>query len=236
MQLKGRTMKCFLSVLAVVALGVSGFGQVSACPASASRSACKSFQQMRAAKDPDIKDALREDFTFVCFSPKKDRFFAVAFSIPSSGYWLPDGDTNGKPFVEDWWSGVPVSIHASGSAQVQFFEEGMSDQQLSFGSITDPGPWRAMHAHIASSHWVIDASDLSFYGSCPGSSSGCSLKIDQAEIQMDETYSGNHYVTIRRSTKKFSETVGDETVTGQCLEFRQTKKTQARTVNVPASH
>jgi len=48
------------------------------------------------------------------------------------------------------------------------------------------------------------------------------------EIQMDETYSGNHYVTIRRSTKKFSETVGDETVTGQCLEFRQTKKPQAK--------
>jgi len=196
---------------------------------------------MRAAKDPDIKSALDDDFAFVCFSPKKDRFFTVAFSVPSSGYWFPDSDSNGKYYVEDWASGVDVSINARGSVSMQFFEDGMSDQTLLFWSgPLNGGPWRAMHAHIASSEWIIDPSDLAFYGGCndPSSSSStlCGLKIEQAEIQMDETYSGNHSVTIRRSTKKFSETLGDDTVTGQCLEFRKTKKPQARTGNVPPRH
>ncbi|MGA7792630.1 MAG: hypothetical protein WCA19_06280 [Candidatus Acidiferrales bacterium] len=224
-------MKCLFTVLTVVTLAVSGFGQIAACPATASRSSCKSFQQMRAAKDADIVKALAEEVAFVCFSPKKDRFFTVGFSIPSSGYWFPDGDSNGKYFVEDWARGVDVSIHASGSVSMQFFEDGMSDQTLLFwNGPPNGGPWRAMHAHIASAEWVIAPSDLAFFGDCndPGSSEVCGLTIDQAEIKMDESIS-HHSVTIRRSTKRFFETVGDETVTGQCLEFRKATKPRAKT-------
>jgi hypothetical protein len=224
-------MKCLFTVFTVVVLALSGFGQVSACPATASRSACRSFQQMRAAKDPDIVNALAEETAFICFSPKKNRFFTIAFSTPRWTLWFPDRDKEGKLYVEDWASGGDVSLHASGSASLQFFEDGMSDQTLLFYGSPDLGAWRAMHAHYVSKKPVVSASDPHFYGYCndPDSSQLCSLTIDQAEIKMDESISGNHWITIRRSTKRFFETVGDETVTGQCLEFRKTKGLQPKT-------
>jgi hypothetical protein len=223
-------MKCFLTVLAVVVLAVSGFGQDSACPATASRSACKSFQQMRAAKDPDIVEALAEESAVICFSPKKDRFFTVAFSTPRWSAWFPDRDNEGKLYVEDWASGVDVSLHASGQATIQFFEDGISDQTLRFYDNSNHKAWWAMHAHYVSKKPVMSASDLSFGAHCTDAVGVlCSLTIDQAEIQMMESISGKHTVSIRRSTKRFFETAGDETVTGQCLEFRKTKSLGAKT-------
>ncbi len=178
---------------------------------------------MRAAKDPDILEALAKRTAFVCFSPRKDRFFTVAFDSPDWSDWLPDRDKEGKVYVEDWASGVDVSLHAAGGATVQFFEGDMADQTLVFRGGRDLDDWRAMHAHYASNKPVISESDLYFYGSCTGRDSReiCSLTIDQAEVKMDESYSGNHWLIIRRSTKKFVETVGNKTVTGQCLEFRK---------------
>jgi hypothetical protein len=222
----------FLFVLfGVVTLTESGLGQIAACPATASRSACNSFQQMRAAKDPDITHALAEEFAFICLSPKKDRFFTVAFSTPRWTLWFPDRDKEGKLYVEDWATGADVSLHAEGSVSMQFFEDDMSDQTLVFSGSPDRGAWRTTHAHYVSNKPVVDPSGLHFYGDCNDPDSGllCSLRIDQAEIKMDESLSGNHWVTIRRSTKRFVETVGDETVTGQCLEFKKTKRPQAKT-------
>jgi len=115
-------MKYFLTALALVMLAVSGFGQDSVCPAMASRLACKSFQEMRAAKDPDIVEALARKMAFICFSPKKDRFFTVAFDTPEWSDWLPDRDKEGNLYVEHWASGADVSLHAHGAATMQFFE------------------------------------------------------------------------------------------------------------------
>lgn len=227
-QVKGKVMKCFLTVLAVVMLAVPGVGQDSECPATASRAACKSFQQMRVAKDPDVVEALARKTTFICFSPKKDRFFTVALDTPDWSDWLPDRDKEGHLYVEDWASGVDVSLHAHGTATMQFFEDGVSDQTLFFHDRPDDGAWRAMHARYVSKKPVISASDLYFGADCAGVVL-CSLTVDQAEIQMVESISGNHLVSIRRSTKRFFETVGDETVTGQCVEFRKTKSPGART-------
>jgi hypothetical protein len=142
---------------------------------------------MRAAKDPDIVEALAEETAFICFSPKKDRFFTVAFSTPDWSDWFPDSDTKGKPYVEDWASGVDVSLHAAGWASMQFFEDGMSDQTFVFHGDSDRGAWRAMLAHYVSNTPVVSASDLHFYGNCnydPDSKELCSLRIDQAEITL----------------------------------------------------
>jgi hypothetical protein len=217
-------MKGLLAVLAVVVvLAVSGLAHDSACPAIASRSACKSFQQMRAAKDADIVETLANKMAFVCLSPKKDRFVTVAFDTPDWSDWLPDRDTKGNLYVEDWASGVDVSLHARGEATVQFFEDGISDQTFRFYDNQDQKAWRAMHAHYVNKKPVISASDLSFGAHCGGDGVVCDLTMDQAEIQMMENISGNHTVIIRRSTRRFFETVGNETVIGQCLEFRKPK-------------
>src|SRR6266851_956193 len=201
-------MKRFLILVFAVFASLAAVGQDSACIGRA----CQSFKELAGAKASAVVESLTRETALVCFSPTEDRFFIVSFNTPTWSSWLLETKKRLSPGEEGGFS-------AYGGVRVEFFQDGISEQgPLGFPYSPSIKSWRAWGRYDSS--FKPEVSGVTFGASCTAGAQLCSLTIDDNEIQLMESLWHHHTVTVRRSTKRFVESIGDETTTGACQEFK----------------
>jgi hypothetical protein len=93
-----------LLMLLVAVSGIAGVTYPQNKPTDFSAQSRKSFDEMVAAKDPDIVSTLNDVHNspaYACFSPDEDSFFVISYAAPknltNAFGWEPEKDTTGQP-------------------------------------------------------------------------------------------------------------------------------------------
>jgi hypothetical protein len=173
--------------------------QRAACPDPEAAIACKSFQELVRANDPEVmNDLAHQDHVYACFLPGKDEFFEVRFSEPSwFGFRPPTAEQ-----VKDGVSSDALTI--SGGSEFAYYKNGVWEENLSVHNI---GNWLYFP--------LGDKTDLQSMRKNATSKraqfKGKNIEIEDDRWTLTETYKNQadtetrHTVTVQLATGRFKE-------------------------------
>lgn len=209
----GKLILLFALTFAVPALVKAACSQQSesnlklGCPDRQSSRACKSFQELIAAKDEDLVSAIppkRAGHAYICFRQKEDVFFVLWYSDPE--------DTH--------WEKASTSFTQFGAVELQRFKHGVYEHGAE--SAYASGLWRKV-SETTSLSPIFEGKSIS-EGS-PKDDQG-SIEIEGGTIAISHLFEDperglTHYkFLLQRSTGRFVETFSgakwESTNSGRC--------------------
>jgi hypothetical protein len=169
------------------------------CPDPGAASACKSFQELVRANDPDVMDDLaHQDHVYACFLPGKEDFFEVIFSEPTPfGFGAPSGDETKE--------GVPSNaLTEPGGSEFAYYTNGVGDENKTLHNL---GTW--IYYPLGEK---TDPQSLKRNASSKQAQfKGKNIEIDSDRWALTETYKNQagtetqHTVTVQLATGRFRE-------------------------------
>jgi len=176
----------------LLALGAS-------CPESEAQAACRSFQELVAARDPDVMDdfALR-DHVYACFLPREDEFFELGFNDPRPHGWH-------RPDTYEQASGYSSnSFLFTTASTLNYFKDGVWDKSRMY---RDVGRW--IYYPMDSS---ADPDALGVFAAGNAAEyKGNNIQIDGANLSFTDRYKNKvgteteHSIDVQLSTGRFTE-------------------------------
>jgi hypothetical protein len=171
------------------------------CPDVESTKACKSFEELLQADDPDLmSDLAQQDHIYACFLPDEDVFFEVNFSEPS---WF----NFAKPSDEQIKDGIsPNALTVLGGSEIAYYTNGIWDENKSLHII---GNW----IYYRLGEKTDDFKSMRMNATSKRAQfKGQEIEIDNDRWALSETYKNRantqtrHSLTLQPSTGRFKET------------------------------